>query len=380
MIARHDLCPFLLINFKNMTKIFMANKKKLALSAFLVAAIVFVVYSTKDDSSAQESSETKKTVAVKVQSAADSKSIANRIKYPATVVGDQEIRITAQASGTAQAVNFDLGDQVNSGRMLAKIDDQGAYLSSGKSGFESAQVQQLESALRQAKESLELTEKVYDDDDSATNRTARDIAKRQYESAKVALDSALNSRIVISPIAGTVTSRNISTGDSITAGQTIATISKTDKLKIQFFVNREELPNMKMGGDVAIFDGNKKIIAKISNISPQADPTTKRFLVEAVPSDQKGLVSGMIVNAEVEIIESVADNGNFILPISSINMTQNENSIFALEGETVKKVLVEVVKISGETAEVKMNLSSDALIIIEGNKLVKDGEKVEVKK
>jgi len=362
-----------------MTKIFSDNKRKILISLVLVIAIGAVVYEFKDNSQAQEKKEeVKKIVSVSVQKAGDSKSVSNVTKYPATVVGDQEVKITATASGIATAVSFDLGDQVGAGRVLVKIDDQNSSI--GGNGFRSGNIQQLEKAVEIAEESYDLAKDNHKELDTDATKSAKDIAKLQLENARISLESAVSGQIIKAPIAGTVTSRGVSAGDSIAPGQLLATISKANKVRIQFYVDKEELSDIKLGNNVTVDSGDKEINAKIVTISPQADASTKRFLVEAVPTSSEGFVSGTIVSVGVNINKTSNGNGSLILPLSSINITQNENFIFILEGETTKKLPVEILKVAGETAEVKVDLAPDALIIVEGNKLISDGEKVEIKK
>jgi len=361
-----------------MTKIFSNNKKKISASVILAVIIFTIAYHTKDNSRAQEAPEAKKIVAVSVQKAGDSKSATSLIRYPATVSGDQEVKIIATTGGIATAVSFDLGDQVGAGKMLVKIDDQNT--STGESGFRSGTIQQLEKAVEIADESYDLAKDNYKKDKNDATKSAKDIAKLQLENARIALESAVSGRLVKAPISGIIINRNVTTGDSVTLGQLLATISRTNKVRIQFFVDKAELANVKLGDDISVDNGENEVSAKIINISPQADATTKRFLVEAIPASSDSFIFGTVVNVGINIRKTTNGNGNLILPLSAVNITQNESYIFILENNAAKKVPVEILNVSGETAEVKADLSPDAMIIIEGNKLVSDGEKVEVKK
>ena len=72
-------------------------------------------------------------------------------------------------------------------------------------------------------------------------------------------------------------------------------------------------------------------------------------------------------------------NNSLILPLSTLTIGQNETYLFTAEEGKAKKVSVEILKISGETAEVSAELPPDALGIVEGNKLVQEGEGIEIK-
>lgn len=361
-----------------MAKLIWQNKIKIFVSALLVVAAIGAIFTFRDRSQAQEDREEKKVVTVKTELVSDLKSASGVLNYPATVAGEQEVKVVAQIAGVASSVNFDLGDPVAAGKLLVRVDDQGTAIGAGESGFKSGQIQQLEKALEIAKESLSLAKNNFKKDKSKANKTAKDIAELEVESAQIALDNAVNAHLITSPISGVITNREISAGDTVSAGQLLATISKTNKVKIQFFVDKEEVGNISLNSEIVVRDGEKGIPAKIANISPQADAVTKRFLVEASPSTSEALISGTVVGVSIPTQNIAGESGALILPLSAITVAQNENYIFTVEGDKARKIAVEVKKISGETAEVKADLSDSDQIIIEGNKLVQDGGTVKV--
>lgn len=318
-----------------------------------------------------------KAIAVKTQTASESKSLTKSISYPATISADQQAVVTAKTSGTVVSLNFDLGKYVTAGSTLARIDDASGNLGFGSSNLRSSQVQQLEIAVRQAEEAVKLAKKNEDADSTSATKTAKDIAKLQLENAQVALASALDSHTVAAPISGKIVSRDVSLGDSVSAGQTVATISKTGKLKVSFFVEQEKIGSFSVGQKInlVLSDGTSRNAA-ISNIAPQADQATKRFQIEALPEDSTDLLAGTIVMATVGQAQTAEAANHFILPLSAVTVAQNENYIFIANGETAKKVLVEIIKISGESVEIKADIDDDSEIIIEGNKLLKDGSKI----
>lgn len=318
-----------------------------------------------------------KIIAVKIKQASDSKSLTKSIGYPATVSADQQAVVTAKTSGTIVSLNFDLGKYVAAGSSLARIDDTGSNLNSGENNLRSSQVQQLEIATRQAEESLKLAKKNEDEDSTPATRTAKDVAKLQLENAQIALASALDSHSVSAPISGKIVSRNVSLGDSVSVGQSIAEISKTGKMKVSFFVEQEKVASFAVGQKVSL-DLPDDIYkdAYISSIAPQADQTTKRFRVEAFPEDSSKLIAGTIISVATEQTLTAQATNHFILPLSAVTVAQNENYIFIANGDTAKKVFVEIIKISGESVEIKADIDADSGIIIEGNKLLKDGSKI----
>ncbi len=351
---------------------------------FIILPIVLftgliIFRSSVEKSTGETTPAPEKSISVSTQNVSESKSIININEYPATVNADQEATITAKTSGTITALNFDLGKNVAAGSFLAKIDDTGFNLGTGENNLKSIQIQQLEIAIQQAEENLRLAKKNKNEDSTPTTRTAKDLAKLQLENANISLKSALDSHNITSPISGSVVSKNVSVGDSVTAGQTIAVISKTNKVKLSFFVEQERVPFLKIGGKISVVssDGSTSE-ATITNISPQADNITKRFQIDAQPDQTLSLKPGAILSVKIRQTDSVIDEQNILLPLSAMNIAQNENYIFVIENNTAKKVGFEIVRIFGENAEIKADLKEDAQIAIEGSKLLKDGSKVKI--
>lgn len=363
-----------------MTKFIYSNKLKILISLFIVVIAGTIAVRSKEQALVKDEVKEKKAIEVGVKKVSDFKVSANKLRFAGVVAGDQEVKITSQANGIVQAVNFDIGDNVLQGKVLATIDDQGGYLTEGANNFSSAQVQQLELAVKQAREAYELAKERYDDDKSDANKTARDIAKLQYETAKLGLSNSLNSRTIIASISGAVTSRQVSVGDSVYPGQTIATISKTKNNKVQFYLSAEEIKNLSKKISVKIKKADIEIDAKISNISPQADAATKKFLIEAIPEKGNELLLGEVVDVWVDVskVEN-SESSNVYVPLSAITNTQTGSYVFIAKDGFAKKIAVAVMNIFGETGVIKGDFSLDDEMITEGNKLLSDGDKIQIK-
>ncbi len=214
----------------------------------------------------------------------------------------------------------------------------------------------------------------------AVVKSQLDMSEIQYRNALVSLQELYDSRLAIAPISGVITKKEVDNGSTVSQGQTLFSISKTDKVKIQFFADERSLEYLSVGQDVEISDNNgNKVPGKIYNLTPQADAMTKRFLVEVRQDNATSsvkFISGTVVNVSVVLKKVAQDEKNIILPITALEITQNGNFVFLIENGKAKKTKVDIVKIDGETAEVKIDASPETSLIVGGNKLVRDGEAV----
>ena len=361
------------------------NKTKLIVSMSAVLIIFLAVFKISKKPPEVLQDVPKESTIVSVKSAAESKTFSQKIQLPANVVGDQEIKITAKSSGTIVIAPNNIGAPISAGSLLAKIEDAENLESNGN--FNNLQTQQAEISAEQAKKNYGLTKDVYKDlqDSSSSTRVQRDnakaqrdIAKLQYENALLGLTGSTDNHIAISPISGVITNKAVSVGDSVSLGQLIATVSKSSKIKVQFFVDSSQQKKLMRGQKIyAVDDDGSRHSLLIQSIAITADQTTKRFLIEAYPEKYTpSLLSGTIINVLIEIANTTQKENHFILLLSAISIGQNENFIFVAENNIAKKKNLSIVDVNGETAEISIEALPETLFIVDGNKLLADGENI----
>ncbi len=206
-------------------------------------------------------------------------------------------------------------------------------------------------------------------------KTQMETAAFQYNNAVTSLQSLYDAHSVISPLTGTITKVFVSNGEAVAAGQPVLTVSQTQDIKVQFFVEPDNLLAIKPGQPVKVFtDSNNSYEGVVAAVSPQADSVTRRFLVEVKLEKVDGLLLGTVATVKLSLIKSAGSLGAIIIPLSAVTVGQNGNYIFTAENGQAKKVPVEIIEVMGELAKVKTDLPSTAIIITDGNKLLQDGQ------
>jgi RND family efflux transporter MFP subunit len=207
-------------------------------------------------------------------------------------------------------------------------------------------------------------------------RTQMENAQLQYNTAVVNLQSLYDAHSIVSPINGTVTKVFVAAGQSVAAGQAVITVSQTDNIKVQFYLEADNLADIKPGLAADVVDSNGTIYhGAVSAISPQADALTKRFLAEVKLENSSGLLVGTVVNVNINVVKT-SRPGLLLLPLSAVTVGQNGSYIFINSNNQAKKVAVEISEVVGELAQVKVDLPADAVIITEGNRLLQDGQAI----
>lgn len=364
------------------------NKQKISIIT-LISLLFLASFSLSQKKSivTEEGKNQEKTVST--QLARDSKAFSLTQKFPATLVSDGEVQITAKSSGTLTFVLGTIGNFVNQGALLATIDDTGTQ-DPNDQGLKSFQIKQSELTVAQAKKSYSLEKATYEKirkSDSATRlekesaKTAKEIAKLQYDNTLIGLTNTLDNHQMRSPIGGIIVNKTVSVGDSVAPGQLLFVIAQNKSIKAQFFVNQFEREKLSLGQKIsALISDGTSVPFVIRNIAGSADQTTKKFLIEATPEKQDAkLLSGILIDIIIETTETTTKPNTFLLPISSITVGQNENSIFIVQENTAKKIPVTINAIRGEIAEISAVLAEETEVITDGNKLLSDGEVISIR-
>lgn len=214
----------------------------------------------------------------------------------------------------------------------------------------------------------------------AAARSQMESANLQYVNAQVNLQNLFDVHSLIAPISGTLTRKLVSDGDTVSAGQLMATVSQTSNLKVQFYIESESLNNITPGLTATVESNNgKSYNGIISSVAGQADPISRRFLVEMTIDQTDSLVIGTVVNVKLSLSSSVVSGaGSILLPLSAVSVGQNANTIYIYDNGIAKKVKVELGEVIGEYVKVNTDLNGETIIITSGNKMLQDGQTVKL--
>jgi RND family efflux transporter MFP subunit len=354
----------------------------LGIAAIAAAGILFNRLSRDPETPAPvgEDPALSKPVAVETAAAKESRSARKTLSYPAKVTGDQDTVVTAVASGTASQVLFRLGDKVAPGQLLVRIDDPAGSLAP-EEGFRSAAVRQAQLDAERAKKNYQEAKRIYEKDKTRANEAAKKIAKINYESAQAALTDAYDAHLVKSPVGGVVTAANIAAGESVSANQAVATVSRPGNTTLELFVSQDDLAVVTVGKAVSIAAGNGRVVpGTVARIAPQADPATGRFLVEAEAKEGQAagsLVPGTIATVSFETDRLASGRGNLLLPLSAVLVGQNESAVFTVDNGRARRTVVQIVRIDGGMAEISApELQEDTEIVVSGAQQLEDGQEV----
>jgi len=289
------------------------------------------------------------------------------------IKGFKEIDLKFETSGILESVNFEEGERVQEGDIIANLNQRDALLK-----------------LKYAELEMEKSKKLYEI--GGVDKIKLEQAKLEYESAK----SDFEKTNIYAVTDGILASKDLDVGSYVTPNDKVASFVDISDVYAEFNVIERDSPKLKLGQKAEIFVDaypDKALKGTVDSISPiiEGRTRTQTIKIELRNKDLK-LKPGMFARA---LISTYANDDALIIPTSSFKRKdadyfvyvahrekpsegKEEQSEFALEKGAVEVRKVEIAYLTQEMAEIAKGLKEGELIIIEAFQDFKDKEKIEI--
>ena len=221
--------------------------------------------------------------------------ISSFLLFSSNIDSEKVVDIYPMTSGIIEKINFDEGQHVEKGDVLAVLDEREASLNEKKAELN---YQKLQAEFERQKEIFQ--RQMLSKEDFERLEFNLDTAKLEWEQAKLLLSYTR----ITTPISGVVTKRFIKVGNKINTGQLAFSVVQ-DKEKIAVVnIPEQEKNEVYLKQNAVIFSGSNEVTGYVKRISPAIDPESGTFKVTVDVNDSEGLFAvGQFVN--VKIIKKV---------------------------------------------------------------------------
>ncbi len=218
-----------------------------------------------------------------------------RVKAIGTLVAYQGVDITTEVSGIVKSIDFESGDEVNAGALLAVLDD-----STERANLESARAQ-FDSDNSQYQRLLKLKDQSFvTRNDIDTQASLVDISRARIAVA----ETALAKKRIFAPFGGKLGISQVDIGEYITPGQKIVTLLSLDRLYLDFTLPESNFNDLAPGQSIAfrVRSYPERIFeARVETWNPELDADTRNILVRAMVDNRERLLApGMFADMELE--------------------------------------------------------------------------------
>ncbi len=336
------------------------NKPTLLLAACLS---LFLVASCADQE--QEAVVTERVVAVKALVLQRSDHQITRT-YTGSLEGEQQAVLYARLAEAVEEVRVSEGRQVKADDILVTFDKFGP----------SSQYTQTHSVYQNSKKNFDKMKYLYGE--GAVSESQFDAARTDYEVSQAQFEAVSRMLEIHTPIAGRVTSVRVSPGDLVRIGQELATVATTDRLRVKFGVNSEDVASFHVGADVEIateaFDGTAR--GQVVTVASSADPTSRSFQVEALIDNTEGHFNpGMFVHIDY-ILDRLIDV--IAVPREAVLNLDGRETVFAVvDGRAELRRVTLGADLSGKVV-ISSGLNPGDTLVTLGQDYLEDGLKLNV--
>lgn len=204
----------------------------------------------------------------------------------------RQVNSAFRVGGRLEKMNFEEGDTVHKGDVLASLDDE-PYMNALNQA--KAKVSQAQASLQNAerinkrKQALCKTQNASQQDcDTAQANEEIAAADLEYaEASKDIADTAFNDTVLKAPTDGIILIRIAEPGTLLSAGTPVYTISLNNKMWARAYIKETDLSKTKIGAKVKIYtdSADKVYNGHIGFISPTAEFTPKNIETASLRTD-----------------------------------------------------------------------------------------------
>ena len=347
-----------------------------------------------------------------------------------SLAGDQQTDVAPQTSGKVIAVGVDIGSPVRRGQMLVRLDDAELKLRVEQAA---AQVAQAKAAVKQAEEKIGLrpgqafdpnrvaevaaakvqldlaqknltrAEKLIESGDVSRSfydeqRARRDQLKEQYDvalaqarqnfagvevartnvaNAEAALGLArknLSYAVIPAPIDGFVSERTADLGEYVSPQQKVATIVRTNPLRIRIDIPEQAIPEVRVGQSVSVTTSawpDQNFSGRVARIAPNVSATSRTLTVEAEIDNGSGaLKPGQF--ATVRILQERAEPA-VLVPARAVVTEAGVSRVYVIKDGRAEQRLVQTGQTEGDLIEIKSGIAADEQVATSGIEQLSDG-------
>ena len=175
--------------------------------------------------------------------------------------------------------------------------------------------------------------------------------------------------------------RPIAVGEYVTPASVVATILRTNPLKLQLQVPEAEVPFIRPGMGVSLevdAHRDRKFAGRVSAVNPAIDPVSRAATVEAeVENPDNSLRSGMFATAR---IAREGGTSAVYVPRAAVLADPNTKSFraFVIDGDTARLRVVQIGAEEGEWIQVLSGVGADDLLATSNLEQLYEGAKVRV--
>lgn len=274
-----------------------------------------------------------------------------------TVRANEQATLSSVVTEQVTEVHYEDGQTVKKGDLLMQLDD----------AEQQALLIEAESLLAERERQVERVKQV--EGTGALSKSLIDEELSKLTRARAGVDlikAAINDRRVTAPFDGIVGLRDVSVGELITPGKTLAIISDLDPIKVDFTAPEQYIGHLAPGQTVEAFSvawPERTFEGEIVSLSPIVNPVTRAAQIRAIiNNDDLALRPGMLLEIKINLgqAEALTVKESALIPLG-----EKQFAFQVVDGIAERKEVSIGRRFPGKV-EITSGLSEGDVVITEG--------------
>ena len=253
------------------------------------------------------------------------------------VEATRQSTVSAQISGRIKEINFDVGDHVNKGQVILRIDERETAQALAGSN---AQVLQAQATLQNAKANYERSRQLFEQ--KFISQSALDKAQADYQVARAQAAAseagagqaslAHGYSAVVAPYSGVVAARLVEVGEMVMPGKPMMVGFDPAEMRVVVSVPQYKLQDIGTQPKVKVElpSVSRWVNAASVTVQPLADARTHSTQVRVdLPANEAGVYPGMFVRAHFVVGKA----SKLVIPVSAVLHRSEVVAVYVIDAK-----------------------------------------------
>jgi RND family efflux transporter MFP subunit len=187
----------------------------------------------------------------------------------------------------------------------------------------------------------------------------------------------LSYTVISAPIDGYVADRPVDVGEYLATTTKVATIVRTNPLRMKIDVPEQSIPEIKEGETVSLTTSawpDRSFNGHIARVSPMVTASSRTLMVEAEIENSSGaLKPGQFATVRILLPRSDAA---VLIPARAVHTESGVSRVFAIRNGHAEQRLVQLGQTEGDLIEIKSGISADEQVATSNVDQLSDGAAV----
>ena len=291
----------------------------------------------------------------------------NQVLTTGTILANEEVVLTSEASGKVTGLSFTEGGSVRKGDLLAQLNDGElrAQLDRANSRLKLANAQEYRQRILLQRQAISQQE--YDVVSGELSNAASEVALIKAQLLKTQIRA---------PFSGTIGLRRVSAGSYVSPGTPLATLQNLEQVKLEFSIPEKYASTVKVGQTISfrVRSSPDTFTAQVFAIEPKIDASTRSLQLRAsAKNTARSLVPGSF--ADIDLVLDRQESA-MLVPSEAVIPDLAGHRVFRLTDGKATTVRVTTGQRTNERIQITEGLAIGDSIVVGGVLITRPGSPI----